>query len=136
MKESATLSLDVISDWVDNLQARIVDINIIQNYLQNDTDMVLKYGNQISELFGKVNALTLIVDEMILYLNSVMNGEYDHYPTQVIASFIMTWDMQANSSLECVEEHIETLERYIDYFKAINEDTGLETTYLSKPTVH
>ena len=136
LKESSTDSLDDITAWVDELQARIEEINIIHNYLQNDPDMVLKYGSQVAELFGKVNALTLVADEMILNINGVVVGEYDHYPEQVIASFVMVWDMRAQSTLESVQEHIEQLERYIEYFKAINDDVGLEIEYKSKPTVH
>lgn len=136
LKQGATDALDNISIRVDELQARIVDINIIHNYLQHDQELFAKYGGQISELFGKVNALTRIVDEMTLQLNDLAAGGYDNYPTIAISSFIMAWDMQATDSLDRITDDIEQLERYIEYFRAINEDVGIEVQYLSKPTVH
>lgn len=136
LKESAKAVIDHINDKVDDLQARIVDINVIHNYLQYDQDLMIKYSGQIGELFGKVNALTRIVDEMTLNVHDVISEGYDHYPSEVVASFVMLWDMQSSSSLDEIEEHIEQLERYIEYFKAINENSGLEVEYLSNPTVH
>lgn len=128
--------MDEINDQVDILQGKITDINIIHNYLQHDDDLRLKYGGLIGELFGKVNALTRIVDETTLHLNDVTAGGYDHYPLESVASFIMLWDMQASNSLDLITEDLEQLERYIEYFKAINEDSTIEVQYLSKPTVH
>lgn len=128
--------LDDITESVEVLQVRIDTVNAIHTYLKHDDDMMLKYGALIGELFGRINVYTLNVDEVTLNLNDVMDGIYDEWPSQSVAGMVMIWDSVAASSLGAIIGCLESLERYMEYLNAINDDPSIEVQVNSKPVIH
>lgn len=136
IRTQASEILDDITESVDVLQVRIETINAIHTYLKHDDDMMLKYGALISELFGRINVYTLTVDEATLNLNDLMDGLYDEWPTASVAAMTMVWDNTAASALGAIIGCLESLERYMEYLNAINDDPSIEVQVNSKPVIH
>lgn len=126
--------LDLSIETIELIQPRISDCNIIYNYLKDDTETMLRYGAAIGQLFGGVNSLTKMVDILTINLNDVIDGLYDSYPDQALASMLMIWDEQMYSSLADVDNHVSQIEDYIKIFESPEMD--IENFINKKATIH
>lgn len=95
---------------------------------------MLRYGAAIGQLFGGVNSLTKMVDMLTINLNDVIDGLYDSYPDQALASMLMIWDEQMYSSLADVDNHVSQIEDYIKIFESPEMD--IENFINKKATIH
>lgn len=134
LKALASEILDLSIDTIELIQPRIADCNIIYNYLKDDSDTMLKYGAAIGQLFGGVNSLTKMVDIITINLNDTLDGLYDSYPDQSLASMLMIWDEQMYSLLIDVDNHVSQIEEYIKIFESPEMD--IENFINKKVTIH
>lgn len=135
LDEAADQIMEYITDVVDGLQTRITDLNLIHEYVKHDDAMMLKYGPPINERFGMINVLTKNVDTITMSLERVLNGEYEFYPGPALGALLLEWDYQIYNYLQEIENIITELEKYMEYFAALDVDIDLGAKD-SNPTIH
>ena len=99
IKEEATIALDAINDQIDIYQARIELSSVLNDLLNENSDLRLEYGQYIGSLFGIINSDTQLIDEIVIHLGEIIEGGFDDYPSESVAALVIVWEEQAVAKL-------------------------------------
>ena len=72
---------------------------MLNDLLNENSDLRLEYGQYIGSLFGIINSDTQLIDEIVIHLGEIIEGGFDDYPSESVAALVIVWEEQAVAKL-------------------------------------